>query len=91
MAPQPVEPASARKGDLVINAARDGLPVFRLLGAPDRHGYCRAERLGGARRSTVAMYPSQLPGHLRLVREVDPAGAAHAGEPHQSSQKSIAI
>jgi hypothetical protein len=80
MAPQPasrpIEAADARKGDLVINAARAGLPVFRLLGAPDRHGYCRAERLGGARRSTVAMYPSQLPGHLRVVREVDPGGAA---------------
>jgi len=65
---EPIAPRDAQPGDVVVNAARENLPVFRLLTAPDQYGYCKAARLGGKRASTVACYPSNLPAHLRLVR-----------------------
>jgi hypothetical protein len=55
-------------GDLIVNTARDDLPVFRFLTGRDNAGVCKAARLGGKRASTVTIYPSSLPVHLRIVK-----------------------
>lgn len=56
----------AQVNDLIINTARDGLPVFRILTAVDQYGSCKAVRIGGKRESKVTIYPACLPPHLAI-------------------------
>jgi hypothetical protein len=55
-----------KPGDIIINSARDGLPVFQILTAVDAYGSCKAARLGGKRTSKVTLYPACLPPHLKV-------------------------